>query len=62
MTTPVDEPAVAIPAALLLQVPPGVASFNVIVAPAHTIVEPEIADGVVLTVISCTAEQPSASV
>ena len=46
VTTPVDE-TVATPVALLLQVPPDVASNKVVVLPVHTEVVPVIAGGAV---------------
>ena len=53
VTTPVVEFIVAMPVALLLQVPPAVASVSVIVWPWHTTVGPAIATGKELTVITC---------
>ena len=47
VTTPVDEPTVAIEVLLLLHVPPLVESNKVIVDPTHTEVGPEIEDTVV---------------
>ena len=49
VTTPVL-PMVAIPVALLLQAPPGVASVSVIVAPIHTPVGPQMAAAAPFTV------------
>ena len=44
---------------LLLQVPPGTVLVKVVDAPAHTDEEPDIADGVVFTVMALvTAAQP----
>jgi hypothetical protein len=45
------------PASLLLQLPPGVASINVIVAPPHTTSGPLIATGAALTVTTKLAGQ-----
>lgn len=42
VTTPVDGFTVAMPGEVLDHVPPGVASFKVIVLPAHTAEGPEI--------------------
>ena len=53
VTTPVVEFTVAIPVALLLHVPPAVASVSVIVWPAQTTVGPDMATGKELTVITC---------
>ena len=54
-TSPLITPVVltigAIPGALLLQVPPGVASVAVIVVPGHNAVGPPIGDGGGLMVI-----------
>ena len=52
VTTPVDEPTVAIAVLLLLQVPPVVASLIIIEEPVHTVVRPVIGEGVGLTVIA----------
>ena len=61
VTIPVVEPIVAAAVLLLLQVPPVVASLNVIVDPAQTLLEPEIAD-IGLTVIACIAVHPVVAV
>ena len=57
VTTPVVEPIVAIAVALLLQVPPAVASNKGVVAPTHIVVVPLIALGPGLTVTMIVAEQ-----
>jgi hypothetical protein len=49
-TMPDDEPTVAIAVALLVQVPPVVASPSVVVKPLHTLVAPVIDAGSGLTV------------
>jgi len=54
-TVPDDEPTVA-DDELLLQVPPAEASVNVVLAPTHTLDEPEIAVGSGLTVITFVAD------
>lgn len=53
LTMPVDEPTVALPL-LLVQVPPPT-SVKVVVAPAHTVVLPVMADGKVFTVTTAVA-------
>lgn len=50
VTTPVEGLTVATAGVALLQVPPGVALLNVVVALTHTLVVPEIAAGNGLTV------------
>ena len=50
VTMPVEAPTVAVPVAVLLHVPPPVASVSVILDPAHTLVGPEIATGKEFTV------------
>ena len=50
VTTPVLEPIVATPPELLVQVPPPVASVNVVVSPTQTFVVPVIATGSGFTV------------
>lgn len=57
-TTPDEEPTVATPVALEVQVPPVVALLSVICLPEQTEVLPEIADGVGLTVTEPVATQP----
>ncbi len=61
VTTPVVNPTVAIPVALLLQVPPP-ASLNVVVKPEHTVSVPNIADGNGLTVTTAVIIHPVGSV
>ncbi len=58
VTTPVVLPTVATPGALLVHVPPGVASVNVIVEPTHTADGPAITAGNAFTVITLVVEQP----
>ena len=58
VTVPVVAPTVAVPAALLLQVPPLVAQASVVVAPTHIVVMPVMAAGAGFTVIGFTAVQP----
>ena len=59
-------PTVAMAGLALLQVPPGVALLNVVVAPMHSLVMPVIAatDGEATTVsgVNITAVQPNAPV
>ena len=57
VTKPVVAPIVATPVALLLHVPPAVASVSVVVLPAHNDNVPLIAD-TVLTVTMAVAIQP----
>jgi hypothetical protein len=45
VTTPVEDPTVAIAVLLLLQVPPEIASLRAVVRPEHTTVLPVIAAG-----------------
>ena len=52
---PVLVPIVAIAVALLLQVPPTVASLSVVVAPVHTVGPPAIGDGTATTVMGAVA-------
>ena len=49
LTIPVDEPTDAVPAALLLHVPPVVASVKAIANPTQTAEGPVIAEGTALT-------------
>ena len=59
--TPVTTPEafiVAVVAPPLLHVPPVVASLNVVVPGAHTVIVPVIADGIVFTVTIAVAVQP----
>lgn len=61
VTTPVDDPIVAVPAVLLIHVPPAVALVRARVAPSHTlkaIVPAMIVSGMRLTVIIDIAMQP----
>jgi len=51
-------PTVAIPVALLLHVPPLMASVNVVVAPAHTAVTPVMINGDELTATILVTVQP----
>jgi len=53
-----EVPVVAMPAALLLQVPPLVASLNVVVEPEQIVTVPVMAAGKGLTVMPCMAVQP----
>ena len=59
--TPVSEPIVPTAGALLLHVPPGVASVSVVVSPIHTLVPPAIAagDGITVTVRKAVQPEPS---
>ena len=61
VTTPVDEPTVAL-ALLLIHVPPLVASVKVVVEPIHTELAPEIAAGIVLIDITNVVKQPVGNV
>ena len=58
VTMPVSEPTVATAVLLLLHVPPAVVSVNVVVDPAQTLVDPEIAAGDVLMVMVVVVMQP----
>ena len=58
VTTPVDEPIVAVPVLLLLQVPPAVASAKVMVEPMFTVAVPVIAAGEAFIVIESVFVQP----
>ena len=60
LTTPVPV-TVAVEGLAVDQVPPGEASANVIVAPAHTCVGPVMADGTGYTVTVSVAVQPVGS-
>ena len=57
VTTPVVNPTVAMPVALLLHVPPP-ASLSVVVKPEHTVSVPSIAVGNGLTVTTAVMIQP----
>ena len=59
VTTPVVNPTLAIPVALLLHVPPP-ASLNVVVKPEHTLSVPNIAVGNGFTVTTVVIIQPVA--
>jgi len=48
-TMPVEEPTVAVPGALLVQLPPGVRSLNVVVNPMHTCSVPVMGAGAPVT-------------
>ena len=56
-TIPDDEPTVATAALLVLQVPLGVTSFKVVVAPTHTPSVPVIAAGNGFTVTEAVVRQ-----
>lgn len=58
VTTPVLNPILAMSASLLVHVPPGVASVNVVVRPRHTFVTPDILAGNGLTVNVAVIAQP----
>jgi len=58
VTDPDTEPTEAIMILPLLQVPPLVTSFKLIVAPEQTVAGPVIAAGEVFTVIVAILEQP----
>ena len=58
VTTPEDEPTVAVEVLLLLQEPPETDSIKVVVRPAHTVVVPVIAAGTAFTVIAVVRVQP----
>ena len=51
LTTPVTEPTVAVPGALLVHEPVPVASLNVVLRPTHTDAVPVIATGNALIVV-----------
>jgi hypothetical protein len=57
VTIPVDDPIVATPVLLLLQIPPMEASDSVVVKPVHTVVEPVIVAGAALTVTILVSKQ-----
>ena len=54
-----EVPIVAMPVLALLQVPPGVASERLVVAPWHKLSIPDIATGVAFTVTIFVAEHPA---
>lgn len=58
VTTPVDEPTVAIEVVPLLQVPPVVALLKVVEPPTHSSAVPVFAPGAALTVTVTTLRQP----
>lgn len=58
VTTPVVKSTVAVPVALLTQVPPADASASVVVRPTHTVVVPVISAGSGLTVTTSVLKQP----
>ena len=59
LTIPVAGPMVAIAGLLLLHVPPGVASVNIVVPPVQAPDNPIIGVAVLLTVIVVVAAQPA---
>ena len=63
LTIPLSEPIVAVPGALLVQVPPGTISESVTGIPTHAIDGPRIGPGTGLTVtVSLTAHPVAGSV
>src|ERR1700733_9623913 len=58
LTTPVEEPTVAVVRSLLLHVPPLVPLVKFVVEPTHTAAVPLIAAGTLLTVTAAVAIQP----
>lgn len=58
LTMPDDKPTVAVGVLLLPQVPPVVASLNVVAVPAHRLELPVIAAGDAVTVIGFITVQP----
>ena len=62
VTTPVDEPIVAMPVLPLVHVPPLVASLMLVVKPAHTVAVPVMDEGSGLTVTTTVEIQPVVSV
>ena len=59
VTIPVEDPIVAMPVLLLVQVPPEVASANVTTSKAHTEAVPVIEFTVLLTTVTaCVIKQP----
>ena len=62
VTSPLNEPIVPAAGLLLTHTPPGTPSVNVVVLPAQTVDDPNIAVGDVLTVIVLPAVQPVGSV
>jgi hypothetical protein len=59
VTSPVEEPTEAIPEALLLQLPPGVASASAVAAPMQAMFSPVIDAGKVVTVTIVNALHPA---
>lgn len=59
VTTPVDEPIVAIVVLPLVHTPPGTALLNVVTAPTHTLEVPVMGVGNGFTVITFVAMQPA---
>jgi len=58
VTMPLRIPTVPAAGLLLLQVPPPAGSVKAVVAPAHTVDDPSIAVGAVLTVTVVLIAQP----
>jgi hypothetical protein len=58
LTMPLDEPMLAVPGKVLLQVPNGVPSVSVIVEDTHTVAGPDMATGEILMVTVFTAMHP----
>lgn len=58
VTAPVIEPIDAIPGLLLLQVPPGVASLNILPVPTHIARIPDIGPGLGYTVTVVVLKHP----
>lgn len=62
VTTPLDDPIVAIVILLVVHVPPDEASLIVVVVPSHIDDAPVMAAGVVLTVTVLVTKHPPVSV
>ena len=62
VTRPVDKPTVAVPVALLVQVPEPMRSLRLMEDPAQTLDAPKIAVGAGFTVTTAVITQPVASV
>ena len=62
VTSPLSEPTVPAARLLLTHTPPGTPSLSVVVLPTHTVDEPSIGVGEVLTVIVLLDVQPVGSV
>jgi hypothetical protein len=58
VTTPVDEPTVATPVALLLHVPPDVAFARVVVVPVHMLVFPVMGRRALMVTTAVMAHPP----